>query len=64
MRQLILEKEKVNNGLIILEGKNFRYLRQVLRVRPGDMINVRLPDGSLSNATVALVDEKRGCHPP
>ena len=58
MRQLILEKEKVNNGLIILEGKNFRYLRQVLRVRPGDMINIRLPDGSLSNATVALVDEK------
>ena len=58
MRQFIVEKGKEKNGLITLDGKDYRYLRQVLRVRPGDMINVRLPDGVLSNATVALVDEK------
>ena len=59
MRQFIVEKGKEKNGLITLEGKDYRYFRQVLRVKPGDMINVRLPDGVLSNATVALVDEKQ-----
>ncbi len=57
MRQFIVEKGKEKNGLIQLEGKDYRYLRQVLRVRNGDMISVRLPDGTLKNATVAQVDE-------
>ena len=57
MRQFIVEKGKEKNGLIKLDGKDYRYLRQVLRVRNGDMISVRLPDGSLKNATVAFVDE-------
>ena len=57
MRQLIIEEGKLKNGLIQLDGKDYRYLRQVLRVRAGDMISVRLPDGSLKNATVAFVDE-------
>ncbi len=57
MRQFIVEKGKEKNGLIQLEGKDYRYLRQVLRVRAGDMISVRLSDGSLNNATVAKVDE-------
>ena len=57
MRQLIIENKQIRKGLIELEGKDYRYLRQVLRVRPGDMISVRLPDGSLNNATVARVDE-------
>lgn len=57
MRQLIIEKGKEKNGLIKLDGKDYRYLRQVLRVRAGDMVSVRLPDGSLKNATVAQIDE-------
>lgn len=57
MRQLIIENKQIRKGLIELEGKDYRYLRQVLRVRPGDMISIRLPDGSLNNATVARVDE-------
>ena len=57
MRQLIIEKGKEKNGLIQLEGKDYRYLRQVLRVRTGDMVSVRLPDGSLNNSTVASIDE-------
>ena len=57
MRQLLINKE-IKNGLVVLDGKDFRYLRQVLRARPGDMINVRLADGSLKNATLALVDDK------
>ena len=61
MRQLIIEKGKEKNGLINLDGKDYRYLRQVLRVRNGDMISVRLPDGSLKNATVAKIDETARC---
>ena len=57
MRQFIVEKGKEKNGLIQLDGKDYRYLRQVLRVRAGDMISVRLPGGDLKNATVAVVDE-------
>ena len=57
MRQFIVEKGKEKNGLIKLDGKDYRYLRQVLRVRSGDMISVRLPDGSLKNSTVAQIDE-------
>ena len=57
MRQFIVEKSQIKNGLIQLEGKDYRYFRQVLRVRAGDMVSVRLPDGSLSNATVAKIDE-------
>lgn len=57
MRQLIIQKGKEKNGLITLTGKEYRYLRQVLRVRVGDMVSVRLPDGSLNNATVAQIDE-------
>lgn len=59
MRQFIVEKGKEKNGLIQLDGKDYRYLRQVLRVRNGDMISVRLPDGQLKNATVAMVDESQ-----
>ena len=59
MRQFIVEKGKEKNGLIQLDGKDYRYLRQVLRVRNGDMISVRLPDGELKNATVAMVDESQ-----
>ena len=57
MRQFIVENGKEKNGLIQLDGKDYRYLRQVLRVRSGDMISVRLSDGSLHNATVARIDE-------
>lgn len=58
MRQFILDKNPDKKGLVVISGKDFKYLCQVLRVRPGDMINVRLPDGSLKNSTVAQIDDK------
>ena len=58
MRQFIIDKQKIKNGLILLNGKDFKYLRGVLRVKVGDMINVRLPNGELSNATVAKINDK------
>lgn len=58
MRQLILDKMPDKKGIVRVEGSDFKYLRQVLRVKSGDMINLRLPDGSLQNSTVAAVDDK------
>ncbi len=58
MRQFILDGQKIVNGLVTIEGKDFRYLRQVLRVKAGDMLSLRLENGELSQATVAKIDEK------
>lgn len=58
MRQFILEQNLEKDGTVTLGGKDYKYLRQVLRVRPGDMISLRLVDGSLQNSTVTKVDEK------
>ena len=57
MRQLIISKNPDKNGLVTLEGKDFRYLRQVLRVKAGDMVVLRLPDGTLQNSTVSKIDD-------
>ena len=59
MRQFVLEKNPDKKGIISLSGKDYRYLRQVLRVKTGDMVSVRFPDGSLKNSTVAKVDENQ-----
>lgn len=58
MRQFILDKTPDRSGLVVVSGKDFRYLRQVLRVKNGDMINLRLADGTLQNSTVASIDDK------
>lgn len=58
MRQFILQNQTVKNNLITLEGKDFRYLRQVLRVKTGDMLNVRTQYGILYNTTVSQIDDK------
>lgn len=57
MRQFILDKEPDTNGLLKIVGKDYRYLHQVLRVRQGNMLSIRLPDGTLTNATVCKIDE-------
>ncbi len=57
MRQLIIEKNQDKNGLVIIDGKDFHYLRQVLRVKAGDMVKLRLSDRELFNSTVAKIDD-------
>ena len=59
MGQFIVSSGPDKNGIISVSGKDFRYLRQVLRVKIGDMINVRLPDGTLSNTTVCNILENQ-----
>ena len=52
MRQYISQKNLDKNGLLEISGKDFRYMRQVLRLKAGDMVSVRLPDGKLQNMTL------------
>ncbi len=58
MRQFISEAFPDKNGYLLISGKDFKYFRQVLRVRVGDMISVRLPDGTLQNTTACEIDDK------
>lgn len=58
MRQFILSRPADRKGIIFVDGKDYRYLRQVLRLRSGDMLSVRLPDGTLQNTTVCEINEE------
>ena len=58
MRQYISQKNLDSEGLLTIIGKDYRYLRNVLRLASGDMIYVRLPSGELQPMTVCVVDEK------
>ena len=57
MRQFIIQSNPDKKGLVQVEGKDFHYLRQVLRVKAGDMVVLRLPDGSLCDSTAAKIDD-------
>ena len=59
MRQFIVSSLPDKNGIITIKGKDFRYLRQVLRVKIGDMINIRFADGTLQNTTVCNILENQ-----
>ncbi len=60
MRQLIAEEELSDEGFLYIKGEQFHYLKAVLRVDLGDMIQVRLPNGSLQPMTVAKIDNEEG----
>ncbi len=45
-------------GKLTLSGKDFKYLHQVLRLRLGDAIHVRLPSGLLQTMVVATISGK------
>lgn len=55
MRQLILEKEPCNE--VIIQGSDYKYLKQVLRVKVGDMIYLRYKT-KLYSSTVSRLDFK------
>lgn len=58
MRQFISSEFPDKKGFLRICGKDFRYLRQVLRLKSGDMLAVRFSDGTLRNTTVCKIDEK------
>lgn len=47
-------------GLVTAEGEQYHHLVRVLRVKAGDMIDVRLPNGKMMKATVCALDNKIG----
>lgn len=55
MRQFVADND-LEKGCLVVEGRKFRYLSSVLRVEEGDMMEVRLPGGTLQSMTVAKVD--------
>lgn len=57
MRQYVANCAPDRNGLLEITGKDYRYMRQVLRLAVGDMLQIRLPDGGLQQTTVCRVDE-------
>ena len=57
MRQYIAPKSPGKDGLLCIQGKDYRYMKQVLRLSAGDMLDVRLPDGRLQGMTVCRIDE-------
>ena len=58
MRQYISQNDIDRNGILTIAGKDFRYLHGVLRLKAGDMIQVRLPAGGLQPMTVCAIEEK------
>lgn len=59
MRQFVSSEPPDKNGLFFVRGKDFKYLRQVLRLKTGDMLCVRSPDGKLFNTTICKTNEAR-----
>lgn len=57
MRQFLAQTSLAADGTLAVCGKDYRYLRQVLRLKSGDMLLVRLVDGQLQPMTVCRVDE-------
>lgn len=57
MRQLVIDQNPDKKGIIAITGKDYRYLKQVLRVKPGDMVNLRCGDGQLYSSTVSRIEE-------
>lgn len=58
MRQYISSSCPDKDGLLTISEKDFRYLRNVLRLKIGDMIHARLPNDELRAMTVCKIDDK------
>lgn len=58
MRQFLLDQTPPPGGRVTLEGGDYRYLVQVLRLAPGDPVETRFPDGSLNTLIVEKIDSR------
>lgn len=59
MRQLVSKTPLDKNGCLQIAQNDFVHLRRVLRIKVGDMIFVRLPNGELSSMTVSTIDDAK-----
>lgn len=58
MRHYLANAPLCADGTLTVQGKDYRHLKQVLRLKSGDMLSVRHTDGVLRNMTVCRVDER------
>ena len=58
MRQFIFNGKTEKNGLIIVSGKDYKYLMNVLRLKINDKIDVRLKNGNLELMEIIRCDGK------
>ncbi len=58
MRQFISDTLPDSSGTLILRGRDFRHLVQVLRLSAGDALEVRFPGGELLSMTAESVDRQ------
>ncbi len=59
MRQFVLTQNLAKDGTLWINGKDFKYLAQVLRLKTGDSIQARLPDGSLCQLELVIKEKNR-----
>ncbi|GHT48336.1 ribosomal RNA small subunit methyltransferase E [Spirochaetia bacterium] len=57
MKQFLLQTEP-HKGIVTLEGRDYRYLVLVRRMKEGHVFDVCLPDGTLERALVKKIDKK------
>lgn len=55
MRQFVLSRVPSDDGELSLGAKDFKYLVQVLRMEVGELIDARLPDGSLCRMMIVAI---------
>lgn len=59
MRQYLASEMPDKNGTIVVKGKDFKYLSQVLRLEIGNVVQVRLPDQQLVSMEVSKIQSKQ-----
>ncbi len=57
MRQFVSAASPNSKGLLEISGKDFHYLRNVLRLSVGDMVTLSLPGGVSRESTLCKVDD-------
>jgi 16S rRNA (uracil1498-N3)-methyltransferase len=55
MRQFVLSRVPSGDEELVLGAKDFKYLVQVLRMEVGELIDARLPDGSLIRMMIVAI---------
>lgn len=59
MRQFVIDSAPDSKGLIYISGKDFKYIRQVLRLNVGDMIKVAYKENSFDTTLCSIDDSKK-----
>ena len=61
MRQFVSQKMPSPDGKLTINGKDYKYLRQVLRLQKGQILDVRLPSGELTKMQVEQITTSSLC---